>query len=154
MFRGSSTSAGQAVLRRYRGSLVAASAAVVLAASFIPAHADCKEDVEKLMTRRMGEVAQLNKISKANGGKLDPAAACPRLRSLASVEAEATAYFTKNQDWCNLPPDFAGKMAAAHAKTVGFANKACSFAAKVKQMQQQQAQQQQDAAPKLPSGPL
>jgi hypothetical protein len=118
------------------------------------ARADCKEDIQKLMEKRQGAVAQVNGLAKKNGGKLDPIAACPRLRTLAAVEAEATAYFTKNQDWCNLPPDFVSKMNDAHAKTVSFAAKACAFAVKVKQMQQQQAQQQQEALPKLPSGPL
>ncbi len=154
MLRGSSATVSNSAFHRYRGPALAVLTAALLPLSFVAAHADCKEDIDKIMQRRMGEVALLNKISKANGGKLDPVAACPRLRSLAAVEAEATAYFSKNKDWCNLPPDFTDKMAAAHAKTVGFAEKACSFAVKMKQMQQQQAKQQQEALPTLPTGPL
>jgi hypothetical protein len=151
---GSSMKARQSIFNHRQIFTAAILAACILPVSFVAAKADCKEDIDKIMQRRMGEVALLNKISKANGGKLDPIAACPRLRSLAVVEAEATAYFTKNKDWCNLPPDFVDKMSAAHTKTVGFAAKACSFAVKIKQAQQQQAQQQQEMAPKLPAGPL
>lgn len=118
------------------------------------ARADCQDDINKLMKRRLDAVALVNKASKSVGGKLDPVAACPRLKSLASVEGEATAYMQKNKDWCNLPPDFVDKMSASYSRTSSFAVKACSVAVQFKKMQQQQAQQQQEAAPKLPSGPL
>ncbi|MDX7952071.1 hypothetical protein P7D22_12900 [Lichenihabitans sp. Uapishka_5] len=118
------------------------------------AHADCQVDVNAIMKRRMDAVAAINTTAKKNGGKLDPVAACPQLRTLASIEGEASAYFTKNGEWCNLPPDFAQKMSEAHAKTAGFATKACMVAVKMKQMKQQEAQQAVEAAPKLPAGPL
>lgn len=119
----------------------------------VAARADCQEDIGKLMQRRMAAVAIVNK-SKGPTGKLDPVAACPRLRTLAALESEATAYLVKNKDWCNLPDDFVSKMADSSKRTATFATQACGFAVKMKQMQQQQAQQQQEAAPKLPSGPL
>lgn len=119
----------------------------------VAARADCQEDIGKLMQRRMAAVAVVNK-SKGPSGKLDPVAACPRLRTLAALESEATAYLVKNKDWCNLPSDFVDKMSESSKHTATFATQACGFAVKMKQMQQQQAQQQQEAAPKLPSGPL
>ena len=125
---------------------------VVLAAP--AARADCQTDINGIMKRRLAAVAAVNATAKKNGGKLDPVAACPQLRSLAAIEGEAQAYFTKNADWCNLPPDFSAKMSEAHAKTQSFATKACSFAVKMKEMQKQQAQQAAEALPKLPTGPL
>ena len=119
----------------------------------VAARADCQEDIGKLMQRRMAAVAVVNK-SKGPTGKLDPVAACPRLRTLAALESEASAYLVKNKDWCNLPADFVDKMTESSKKTATFATQACGFAVKMKQMQQQQAQQQQEAAPKLPAGPL
>ena len=108
------------------------------------------------MSKRMAEVAALNGNSKNNGGKLDPASACPRLRNLAAIEGQLVSYMQKNKDWCNMPDDLVEKMTASRAKSAGFATKACSFAAKMKEMQQQQATQQvqQQPAVKLPTGPL
>jgi hypothetical protein len=133
------------------GAILLAAAAVVATS---PSWADCQSDVNGLMKKRMSAVAAVNATAKKNGGKLDPVAACPQLRSLAAIEGEAQAYFTKNADWCNLPPDFSAKMSEAHAKTQSFATKACSFAVKMKEMQKQQAQQAAEALPKLPTGPL
>ena len=118
------------------------------------AHADCQTDVNGLMKKRMSAVAAVNATAKKNGGKLDPIAACPQLRNLAAIEAEASAYFTKNGEWCNLPPDFAQKMSEARAKSQLFATKACQVAVKMKEMQKQQTQQAAEALPKLPTGPL
>ena len=130
--------------------------AAVTAATSGVARADCNEDFGKLMARRMSQVTALNAISKANGGKLDPVAACPRLKALAAIETEVVAYMGKNKDWCNLPDDLVSKMTASRAKSASFAVKACGFAVKMKQMQQQQAQQQQQQQQvvKLPAGPL
>lgn len=122
------------------------------------AFADCNSDFAGLMTKRMTEINALNKISKTNGGKLDPLAACPRLRNLAAAEGEVVGYMNKNKDWCNLPDDIVEKMSVTHAKTVSYAAKACGFAVKMKEMQAQQqkqaAQGQQEQAIKLPTGPL
>ena len=124
-----------------------------LAFGTLCARADCQTDIGNIMKRREAAVALVNK-SKAANGKLDPLLACPRLKTLQAVETEAVAYFTKNAEWCNLPPDFTDKMSTSAKRTTSFAGQACQIAAKVKQAQTQQAQQQQDAAPKLPSGPL
>ena len=119
------------------------------------ARADCNEDFGKLMTKRMAEVTALNKISKANGGKLDPVAACPRLKNLAAAEGEVVAYMTKNKDWCSLPDDLVTKMTESRGKTSSIAVKACNMAVMMKKQQQQQAQQTtQEQAVKLPTGPL
>lgn len=134
-----------------RLGLVAVASTVLAGAAL----ADCNQDFAKLMSKRMVDITALNKISKANGGKLDPIAACPRLRSLAAAEGEVVAYMTKNKDWCNLPDDLVQKMSASRSKTASIAVKACSFAVKLKKAQQQQAsQQQQEQAIKLPTGPL
>lgn len=145
-----------------RSARTLAIAALLLAVALPSvARADCNADFGKLMSKRMAEVAALNSNSKNNGGKLDPASACPRLRSLAAIEGELVSYIEKNKDWCNMPDELVEKMTASRAKTAGFATKACSFAAKMKQMQQQQATQQaqqqqqiQQQAVKLPTGPL
>ena len=140
-----------------RNRLIAAVAVSLSLASIATgsARADCQEDITKMMKRRLEAVAAVNNAGKAAGGKLDPIAACPRLKSLAAIEGEANAYMQKNKDWCNLPGEFVDKMSASYSKTSGFAAKACSIAVQVKKMQQQQqAQQQQEAAPKLPAGPL
>ena len=128
-------------------------AGVALVGAGTVARADCQAEVGAMMKKRESAVALVNKAKAANG-KLDPIAACPRLRSLSAVESEAAAYFEKNKDWCNLPPDLVEKMTASSKRTAAFAGQACQVAVKVKQMQQQQAQQQQEMAPKLPSGPL
>ena len=128
-------------------------AGLVLAAASTVARADCQAEIGAIMKKREAAVALVNK-AKAGNGKLDPIAACPRLRSLAAVETEATAYFEKNKEWCNLPPELVDKMTASSKRTATFAGQACQVAVKVKQMQQQQAQQQQEMAPKLPTGPL
>lgn len=132
-------------------------AATVLLAPTL-ARADCGEDLGVLMKKRMADMAALNAISKAHGGKLDPTAACPRLKSLAAAEGQVVAYMTKNKDWCSLPDDLVTKMSESRAKTAGFAVKACDFAVKIKKMQEQQQQQaaSQPAqqAVKLPTGPL
>ncbi len=122
------------------------------------AWADCNVDLSALMSKRMTEIDALNKISKAHGGKLDPIEGCPRLRTLAAAEGQVVAYMEKNKDWCGLPEDVLTKMTETHTKTESYAGKACTFAVKMKQMQEMQqkqaATQQQEQAIKLPTGPL
>lgn len=128
-------------------------AGLALGVSAVSAKADCQSDIGAIMKRREAAVAMVNK-SKAANGKLDPLLACPRLKSLQVVENEAVAYFSKNAEWCNLPPDFTEKMSSSAKRTASFAGQACGIAVKIKQMKSQQAQQQQEMAPKLPAGPL
>lgn len=121
------------------------------------ARADCNADLGVLMQKRLAIAAQLEKNKKAHAGKLDPAQACPQLRSLAAAQSEVIDYMTKNKDWCGLPDDLLGKMAAAKANMVKYSVQACSVAVKMKQMQEQAAKaptQPQQQALKLPTGPL
>jgi hypothetical protein len=154
---------GMILLRLPFGSGRLALLALALSAPLIlaplAARADCSEDLGALMKKRMADVAALNQISKAHGGKLDPTSACPRLRSLAAAEGQVVAYMSKNKEWCSIPDDLVTKMTESRTRTAGFAVKACDFAVKIKKMQAQQAvaaqqQQQQTQALKLPAGPL
>lgn len=149
-------SANRASVARPSKRVAGTAVLIVLAAALLPmaARADCQTDINGIMKKRLSAVAAVNATAKKNGGKLDPISACPQLRSLAAIEAEAGAYFAKNAEWCNLPPDFTQKMTEAHAKTQMFATKACAVAVKMKEMQKQQAQQAAEALPKLPTGPL
>jgi hypothetical protein len=118
------------------------------------AFADCQEDMGKLMAKRQGMLEQLNKLTNGGKAKLDPVAACPKLKSLVSVENEVVAYLEKNKDWCNVPDNFLDNAKAGRAKDSGFAAKACQFAAQVAKMKQQQAEGGGPQVQKLPAGPL
>jgi hypothetical protein len=122
------------------------------------AHAQsCNEDIAAFGQKRNAAIQKLNAISKSHGGKLDPVAACPALRSLGEVEAQMGAYLVKNKDWCNIPDDFLNNFKTGTARTGGMASQACALAAKVKQMQQNGGAGLGAAAPpavKLPAGPL
>lgn len=140
-----------------RRSVVAAAAMAGLAPGL--ANADCGPDIQALMARRTTAIGAINLITRAHGGKLEPTAACPKLRALAAVEGEVVAYMVKNKEWCSLPDDLVSKMTESRTRTAGVAVKACDFAVKMKKMQEQQAQaatqqQQQLPAVRLPSGPL
>ena len=146
-----------AIVRAGRRSAVALVAMAVLAPGL--ARADCGPDIQGLMAKRTNAIGAINQITRAHGGKLEPIAACPKLRALAAVEGEVVAYMTKNKEWCSLPDDLVSKMTESRTRTAGVAGKACDFAVKMKKMQEQQAQaatqqQQQLPAVKLPSGPL
>ncbi len=132
-----------------------------LAAS--PARADCQEDIAKFMKQRDAVISQLNAM--AGGGKkkkqLDPAAACPKFRSLTAILNQTVAYFEKNKDWCGVPDqvvDGARKQRAQFASTAG---QACGIAAKIAKMKAQAAREAQEGGPmgrpqaqRLPAGPL
>jgi hypothetical protein len=145
-----------------RVAIAAIGASFLVLAASTPARADCQTDVQGYMKRRDAVIAQLNTMS--GGGKkkqLDPAAACPKFRSLASILGETVAYLEKNKDWCSIPDqvlDGAKGQRAQFSKTAG---QACSIAAKMKQAQKQAAQggggPMGGGGPviqKLPSGPL
>ena len=138
----------------------------VLAASLLfcaSARADCNADLGVLAAKRQVFNGLLEANKKAHGGKIDPVAACPQLRSLAAAQGAMVSYMTKNKDWCGLPDDIVAKTSQAQAQINGFAVKACGMIAKIKQMQAQQAAAQAQAqqaqanqvpALKLPTGPL
>ena len=132
---------------------------IALALVMLPggARADCNADLGALMQKRSAITAQLEKNKKTHAGKLDPAQACPQLRSLAAAQSEVIDYMTKNKDWCGLPDELLQKMASAKANMVKYSVQACSVAVKMKQMQEQAAKapaQPQQQALKLPAGPL
>jgi hypothetical protein len=132
----------------------AAQSSAPLAAS----SSSCQDDIGKLAQKRMASIEQLNKIAKANKGKLDPIAACPKFNSLISVEREFEAYMVKNKDWCNIPDDVIENVKQGAAKDAAVGKQACAIAAQVRKAQKQQAAGGgglgQPPAPRLPAGPL
>jgi hypothetical protein len=126
----------------------------------------CENDVGEFQKKRSTQMESLAKLQKKGDGKLDPVAACPMLRSLASVEQSMLAYMQKNQNWCNIPDEVLGNVKEGAGKTSGIAKQACGLAAQMKKQQQQQAAGGGGAgagaggpgfnvpAPKLPAGPL
>jgi hypothetical protein len=127
----------------------------------------CQADLERLAKNRLSAVSGLNALAKSGKGKLDPIAACPKLRSLAAVESEFVAYLAKNKDWCGIPENVSQTIEQSRDKTVKIAAQACGIAVQIKKQQlmaEKQAQQQANSGlgafgpgpsvPKLPSGPL
>ena len=138
---------------------VAAGAALTMSAT--SALADCQTDIQGYMKRRDSVIAQLRALQGPKGKKqLDPAAACPKFRSLSSSMSETVAYFEKNKEWCQIPDNFldgAKQQRAQFSKTAG---QACGIAAKIEKMKKQAAQQQAQGGmggsqvQQLPRGPL
>ena len=122
------------------------------------ARADCQEDLGVMMKKRNSQMESLNRLSKGGKGKLDPIAACPALRNLASVEGQIVAYAEKNKEWCNLPPDFLDNAKKGRAGSQKFAGQACAAAVQVKKMKEQAQQQAAGGGgpqvQRLPTGPL
>src|SRR5690606_8100235 len=112
----------------------------------------CNDDIGALQQKRTAQLDALNKMTKANDGKLDPVASCPRLRTLATLEREMLAYMEKNQSWCSIPDEIIEQVKTGSARTSQVAGQACKIAAQARQMQQQQSTA--PAAPALPRGPL
>ncbi len=134
--------------------------AVAFLGAAAPAFADCQEELGKIMGERQGLIDSLNKMNKGGKGQLDPIAACPKLRSLATAENKVVSYLEKNKDWCNVPDNFLENAKAGRAKSVSFAAKACQVAAQVQKMKQQAQQAAQNGGTggpqvqRLPAGPL
>jgi hypothetical protein len=145
-----------------RVALAAIGASFLVLAASAPARADCQTDVQGYMKRRDAVIAQLNAMSGGGGKKkqLDPAAACPKFRSLASILGETVAYLEKNKDWCSIPDQVVDGAKGQRAQFSKTASQACGIAAKMKQAQKQAAQGgggPMGGGPmvqKLPSGPL
>jgi len=118
----------------------------------------CENDMFKLQEKRMGLLESITKLQEKEDGKLDPIAACPKLRSLASLEKDIQGYMEKNQSWCNIPDEALTNIKETQSKTTKIAAQACNIAAQIKKQQQQQAQGGiptfNAPAPKLPGGPL
>ena len=127
--------------------------AIVAAA---PAIADqsCGDDLQKLAQRREAALQAINGlVAAARGKQLDAAVFCTRSAPLNQAETAMLAYMVKNKDWCQIPDGAIEQLKAAHAKSVGFSNKACTVAAQMKKMKEQAAQGAPQAQP-LPTGPL
>ncbi|MFN3889175.1 MAG: hypothetical protein ACK4MV_02170 [Beijerinckiaceae bacterium] len=129
----------------------AAAAILVLGATGAMAQS-CNDDIGGMQQKRNVQLEALNKITKANKGKLDPVAACPRLRTLAALEREMLAYMEKNQSWCSIPDQIIEQVKTGSARTSQIAGQACKIAEQARAMQQQQ--QSAAPAPALPRGPL
>jgi hypothetical protein len=125
----------------------------------------CENDIGDMQKKRAAQMESLTKLQKKGDGKLDPVAACPMLRSLASAEQAMFAYMEKNQNWCNIPDEALKNVKEGSTKTAGIAKQACGLAAQMKKQQQQQAAGAGAGAgaggpgfnvqaPKLPAGPL
>lgn len=133
----------------------AAATFALFAMSVVGAYAQsCNDDIGALQKKRSGHLEALNKITKANGGKLDPVAACPRLRTLASVEREMLGYMQKNQSWCSIPEEIIEQVKTGANRTSQIAGQACKIAAQARQMQNQPGSGAGPATPALPRGPL
>ncbi|MBX9760893.1 MAG: hypothetical protein K2Y29_19100, partial [Beijerinckiaceae bacterium] len=113
----------------------------------------CNDDIGGFQQKRKAQMEALSKMTKAEGGKLDPIASCPRLRTLAAVEREMLGYMQKNQSWCSIPEQIIEQVKSGADRTAQIAGQACKIAAQASQMRQQQ-QSQAAPAPALPRGPL
>lgn len=144
-----------------RACAIAAGAAFALLVASAPARADCQTDIQGFMKRRDFVIAQLKGLTSGKKKQLDPAAACPKFKTLTGIMTETVAYFEKNKEWCQIPDQFvdgAKQQRAQFSKTAG---QACGIAAKVakmkKQAEQQAAQGGMGGGPQvqqMPRGPL
>lgn len=121
--------------------------------------ASCKEDFERLAGRRQALIGSLSAKTRGGKSKLDPIAACPKLRSLAAVEGELLKYVTENKDWCGIPDEIVTNVKQGRAKTAGIAQKACAFAEQMRKARAAAARGETTGNPqqrqvRLPTGPL
>ena len=114
---------------------------------------DCQGDIAKLQQTRETQIASLNALTKGGKTKLDPIAACPRLRNLAATESRILAYMQKNQQWCDIPDEILANVKGGRDKTAGIAGQACKIAAMARKAQQG-GMAGAPPPPRLPTGPL
>lgn len=117
----------------------------------------CQEDFEKLSGRREAQMKALNAMTAGGKKKLDPEAACPKLRDLAATERELLGYMTKNKDWCQIPDEALDSVKKGSARTSQVAAQACNVAAQVKKAKEAAARGETPGGPapqRLPAGPL
>lgn len=154
-------------LRKRAFILAAAVTAALCCPSGVRAQADqtgapvgqalsCDTDLRGMQDRRMKLISEFNEMAKSHGGKLDPVESCPKLKTLAGVEAAFKAYMIKNKDWCNVPDEAITNVSESQAKTAALATRVCNVADQFKKQQAQQAAggPAAGAPPKLPTGPL
>jgi len=117
--------------------------------------ASCETGMAKFQERRQAQMVELDKIVKrAKDGKVDPAASCPKLRALVSVETEMRNWMTKQQSTCSIPNEIMAQMRDATGKTAQIAERACQAAAEMKRQQTGGGGGPAAPAMKLPAGPL
>lgn len=143
-------------IRLFAGSLLAAGMIAAAAPAFAQS---CQEDFQKLSGRREAQMQGLNAMTAGGKKKLDPEAACPKLRSLAAVEQELLGYMTKNKDWCQIPDDALDNVKKGAARTAQVAAQACNVAAQVKKAKEAAARGETPGGngpqpQRLPAGPL
>jgi hypothetical protein len=114
----------------------------------------CQSDLQKISGKRLAAIDQLNKLAKANKGRLDPVAACPKFQALVKIEKEFRDYLVKNKDWCGIPDDVEDTVSQSATKDATVSVKACALAVEFKKAQAQAAAGLSAQAPKLPAGPL
>lgn len=116
----------------------------------------CGDDLQNLSAKREAALQTINGlVAAAHGKPLDPAAFCAKSAPLNTAETALIAYMEKNKDWCQIPDEVIAQLKAAHVKSLGFSNKACTVAAQMKKMKEQAAQG--GGVPQvqpLPAGPL
>ena len=118
---------------------------------------DCEENMKKYSDRRNAQLQSINNLVKSGKGKgIDPVAACPKFRTLVSIETEMKNWVIKNKDWCSIPDQIVEGMKAGFAKTPEYARKACAAAAQAKNggLAGPGGPIPKQPAMKLPSGPL
>jgi hypothetical protein len=134
--------------------------AILFAAASVAAQAqelngsDCQGDMAKLQKTRETQIESINKLTKGGKSKLDPIAACPKLKSLAATETRILEYMTKNQKWCDIPDDVLENVKGGRDKTASFAGQACKIAAMARKAQQGGMAGGAPPPPRLPTGPL
>jgi hypothetical protein len=143
--------------RFFATAVLSGAAGLWMAALATPvfAQSTCETDMMRLKTKYEGVAKSLGQL-KRKDGKIDAAVACPKLRVMASIDAEWIAYLTKNKNWCNVPDEALASMEERKKHDTAYTGQACNVAAQMKKMQEQQAAGAAQAQPqvRLPAGPL
>ena len=138
--------------------LARAGLAAGLVAFAFPAFAQsCQDDFQRLSGRRDAQMKELNAMTAGGKKKLDPEAACPKLRNLAAIERELLGYMTTNKDWCQIPDEALDSVKKGSARTAQVAAQACNVAVQVRKAKEAAARGEQQGGPapqRLPAGPL
>ena len=98
----------------------------------------------------------INALSKSSKGKgIDPIAACPKFRTLVSIETQMRSWALKNKESCGIPEQILDQMKEGFAKTPMYAQRACAAAEQARRNAEGGGGPvQAQPSVKLPSGPL
>ncbi len=121
------------------------------------ARADSCDELGALKTKREAVLQGINTMVAANKGKqLDAETFCDHSRPIVAADNAFLASLTKNKDWCQIPDDVITQFKEIMGKDTAMATKACTVAAQMKKAKDQAAAGAgaENAAPKLPAGPL